>query len=148
MPLTGAAPWRREAVLTTSPVTMPSPSSGRAPSATTASPVLIPTRTCKRRASGRSSFSSSIASRIAEPRAHGPLGVVLVGDGRPEDRHHGIPDELLDRPAVELDLRPQARVVGADARPDVLGICGLRGGGEADEVAEEDGDDLALLAGA
>ena len=41
-PFTGAAPCRREAVLTTSPVTIPSPSSGRAPSATTASPGVDP----------------------------------------------------------------------------------------------------------
>ena len=36
-------------------------------------------------------------------------------------------------------------MVGTDASADVLGISGLRGGGEADEVTEEDGDDLALL---
>ena len=65
-PSTGAAPCRRDAVFTTSPVTIPSPSSGRAPSATTASPVLIPTRTCNAEA-GSASFSSPIASRIRSP---------------------------------------------------------------------------------
>ena len=92
-------------------------------------------------------FGVQLLDRLedAEPRAHGTLGVVLVRDGRSEDGHHGVADELLDRPAVELDLLPQARVVGTDARADVLGVGGLRGGGEADEVAEEDGDDLALL---
>ena len=63
---TGAAPCRREAVLTTSPVTIPSPSSGRAPSATTASPVLIPMRTCSASA-GSCAFSSAIASRMRRP---------------------------------------------------------------------------------
>ena len=53
-------------MFTTSPVTSPSPCSGRAPSATTASPVLIPTRTCKS-SSGSASFNSSIASRILNP---------------------------------------------------------------------------------
>ncbi len=81
----------------------------------------------------------------AQPRAHCPLRVVLVGDGRPEDRHHSIADELLDRPAVELELTPQERVVRADAGTDIFGIHGFRGGREADEVAEEDGDHLALL---
>ena len=49
------------------------------------------------------------------------------------------------RPAVALDLPPQTSVVGADAGADVLGVGCLRSGGEADEVAEEDGHDLALL---
>lgn len=60
----------------------------------------------------------------------GALGVVLM-------RNH--------RPAVALDLLPQPGVVGADASPDVLGIGCVRGGGEADQVAEEDGDNLALF---
>ena len=53
-------------MLTTSPVTIPSPCSGRAPSATTASPVLMPIRTCSESA-GSASFSSSIASRMRRP---------------------------------------------------------------------------------
>ncbi len=32
--------------------------------------------------------------------AHGPEGVVLVQAGDAEDRHHGVADVLLDRPAV------------------------------------------------
>ena len=81
----------------------------------------------------------------AEAGANGALGVVLVRDRRAEDGHHRVPDELLDRAAVALDLLPQARVVRADARADVLGVGGFRGRGEADEVAEEHGHDLALL---
>ncbi len=38
-----------------------------------------------------------------ERRPHGPLGVVLLRDRRPPDRHHGVADELLDRAAVALD---------------------------------------------
>ena len=67
-------------------------------------------------------------------------------DGRTEDGHDGVLDELLDRAPVALELLAQPGVVGTDARPDVLRIGGLRSGREADEVAEEDGDDLALLA--
>ena len=48
-------------MLTTSPVTIPSPRSGRAPSATTASPVVTAARTA---ISSPSSRSSSIVSRI------------------------------------------------------------------------------------
>ena len=81
----------------------------------------------------------------AEAGPDGPFGVVLVCHGRAEDGHDRVADELLDRAAVALDLLPQASVVGADAGADVLGVSRFRGGGEADEVAEEHGDDLALL---
>ena len=134
----------RAAVFTTSPVTIPSPCSGRAPSATTASPVLIPTRTCSS-SSGSASFSSAIASRIAQPRPHRPLGIVLVRHRSTEHRHHRVPDELLHRAAVALDLLPQASVVRTDAGAHVLRILLLRGGGEADQVAEQHRDDLPLL---
>src|SRR4029453_9750960 len=69
----------------------------------------------------------------------------LVGRRRAEDGHDGVPDELLDGAAIALDLLPQASVVGADAGADVLGISRFRSSREADEVAKEDGDDLALL---
>ena len=144
IPSTGAAPCRREAVLTTSPVTMPSPSSGRAPSATTASPVLMPMRTCSESAG---SCLVQLLDRLqdAEAGADRALGIVLVRYRCAEDRHDRVPDELLDRAPVALDLLPQASVVGADAGADVLGVGRFRRGGEADEVAEEDGHDLALL---
>ena len=53
----------RAAVLTTSPATMPSPSSGRASSVASTSPVLTPIRTL-RSSSGLSWFNPSIAARI------------------------------------------------------------------------------------
>jgi hypothetical protein len=59
IPSTGAFDWSRAAVLTTSPATMPSPSSGRAPSETSAWPVLTPMR------SWSSACSSRIQSRMA-----------------------------------------------------------------------------------
>ena len=65
-PFTGACDWIRAAVLTTSPVTIPSPSSGRASSETTASPVFTPTRT-DRASDPSAAFSSSIASSNANP---------------------------------------------------------------------------------
>ncbi len=72
----------------------------------------------------------------AESGPHGALRVVLVGDGRAEDGHDRVADELLHRPSVALDLLTEAREVRADAGADVLGVGLLRGGGEADEVAE------------
>ena len=48
-----------------------------------------------------------------EARAHGPLGVVLVRDGRAEERHHRVADELLDGAAVALELGANASVVRA-----------------------------------
>ena len=65
--------------------------------------------------------------------------------GSAEDGHDGVPDELLHRPRVALDLLAQTGVVGADAGAHVLRVSRLGGGSEADEIAEEDGDDLALL---
>jgi hypothetical protein len=81
----------------------------------------------------------------AQPRAHRSLAVVLVRHGSAERGHDRVTDEFLHRPSVALDLLPQASVVGTDARAHVLGVLPLRGGREADQVAEQDGDDLPLL---
>jgi hypothetical protein len=75
----------------------------------------------------------------------GALGVVLVRDGRAEDRHHRVADELLHRPAEALDLRPQAPVVGREHGAHVLRVELLRSSGEADQIGEEDRYDLALF---
>ena len=80
-----------------------------------------------------------------QPRPHGPLGVVLVRDRGAANGHHRIAHELLDRGSVALDLLAQASVVWTDAGTHVLRVLVLRGRGEADQVAEEDGDDLPLL---
>src|SRR5438445_3953959 len=58
-----------------------------------------------------------------------------------------VADALLDGAAVPLQLRAQPRVVGLEDADDVLGIYLLGAGGEPDEVGEEHGDDLSLLAG-
>jgi hypothetical protein len=82
-----------------------------------------------------------------ERRADRPLGVVLVRDGRAEERHHGVADELLHGAAEALELVPDTLVVGREERPDVLGIGALGASGRPYEIAEEHGHDLALLAG-
>ena len=82
-----------------------------------------------------------------ERGADGALGIVLVRDGSTEQRHHRVADELLDRAAVALELGAQASVIRAEERLDVLRVHRLGARREADEVAEEDRDDLALSAG-
>jgi hypothetical protein len=54
---------------------------------------------------------------------------------------------FFDRAAETLELGADAGVVRAQDRLHVLRIERLRPRGEADEVAEEDSDDLAFSAG-
>ena len=72
--------------------------------------------------------------------------VVLVRDRDPEDRHDRVADELLDRAAVSLEDDAKVLEVAAHPRAQRLRIGRLPESGRADEVAEENGDDLALLA--
>jgi MoxR-like ATPase len=69
-----------------------------------------------------------------------------VRDRSPEESDHRVADELLHRAAEALQLPAQALVVGRKQRANVLRIHLLRPRRETDEVGEEDGDDLALLA--
>ena len=130
-------------MFTASPVRKPSPEPGVTSRRTSASPVLTPTRTSRGVPSGRVMPSSACDDAQAGP--HGALGVVLVRGGHAEDADHGVADELLDRAAVRLDHLAGGGVVGAQHGVDVLGVGGLAHRGEADEVAEERGDDLALF---
>ena len=87
--------------------------------------------------------SDSVANR--ERRANRALGVVLVRHGCTEESDDGVPDEFLDGPAEALELRPQARVVRGEHRPDVLGVERLGARGRADDVREERRHDLPFL---
>ena len=80
-----------------------------------------------------------------EGGSNGALRIVAVSDRRTEHRHHRVADELLDDAAEALDLRAHPREVGRQDRPDVLRVEALGAGREADEIREEDGDDLPLL---
>src|SRR5262249_9174747 len=83
----------------------------------------------------------------AQSAPDGPLGVVLVrGRGAP-DANDRVADELPDGSAESLDLPPELCVIRAETRENVLRIRSLRCGREADEVAKENADDLALLLG-
>ena len=79
-------------------------------------------------------------------RAHRADRVVLAGAVQAEHGHHGVADELLDHAAVLLDHPLPAREAGADDVAGVLGVEPAREHGEADQVGEQDGDELALLA--
>ena len=125
----------REAVLTVSPRTMPSPPS--AARSTAAGPVSTPART---RSPGMPSSSPSERDRLGERerRADGALGVVLARDRRAPDGHHGVADELLDHPAVALDELAAALEVARQELADLLGVAVLGERREADEVGEQD----------
>jgi hypothetical protein len=73
------------------------------------------------------------------------LGVVLVRDWRPEQSHHRVAAELLDRAAETLKLLAHLAVVARQQCLQVLGIkyLALRGG--AHQVAEQCRHDLALV---
>ncbi len=80
----------------------------------------------------------------------GPDGaqrVVLVRYGDAEHRHDRVADELLDRAAVPLQDDAEILEVPPHAGAERLRVGRLPERGRADEVAEEHGDDLALLAG-
>ena len=105
-------------MLTTSPEAMPSPAPGWASSRTSASPVVIA------HAKLELVLEREVTDR--ERGAHGSLGVVLVGDGSAEQRHHRVADELLHGAAVTLELGAQARVIGREQLLDVLRVHRLR----------------------
>ena len=59
-------------------------------------------------------------------RAHRSLGVVLVRDGRTEERDQRVADDLVDLPAEGRDLGGEPLEATVDEVLDVLGIRGLR----------------------
>ena len=72
--------------------------------------------------------------------------VVLVSRRHAEDRHHRVADELLDRSLVALDDRLHALEVAREQSAKRLGIQLLTQRRRARDVAEQDGDRLALHA--
>ena len=143
-PSGGAAASRRFAVFTTSPDAVASPSSGRAPSATSASPVFTPTRTRSSNA-GPASFRSATASRIASAARTARSGS--------SSRETGAPNRPITASPMNFSAVPPKRSSSARSRAaygrlhgaHVLGIEPLRLAREADEIGEQDGDDLALF---
>ena len=88
--------------------------------------------------------SADLVAQV-ERRADRPLGVVAVGDGQAEDRHHRIADELLDGAAVVGDHLAGDRVVAGEQRAQVFGIELLTERGRAGNIGEQDRDEPSLL---
>ena len=80
-----------------------------------------------------------------ERRADGPIGVVLVGDGRTEQRQDRVTEDLVDRAAERLDVDDQSLERGVDQPLQPLRIEVLRQARVADDVGEQHRDDTALL---
>ena len=78
-------------------------------------------------------------------RTHRPQRVVLVRDRYAENRHHGVPDELLDRPAVTLDRVAHRVEVAEHQLPHRLGVHPLAHRSRPGDVAEEQGRELSPL---
>ena len=91
-------------------------------------------------------LDSELGKRVAHlgGRPHRAQRVVLVRRGHAEDRHHRVADELLDRSLVALDDRLHALEVAREQAAKRLGIELLSQSRRARDVAEQDGDRLAL----
>ena len=74
--------------------------------------------------------------------AHRSHGVVLVEPRDPEDRHHRVTDELLDRAAVALDHGGHLVEVPAHHAAERLGVEPLAERRGPRHVGEDDRDDL------
>ncbi len=77
--------------------------------------------------------------------AAGAQRIVLVHLRDAEDGHHRIADELLHRSPVRLHDRLHALEVTGEQRAQRFGVGRLAQRGRAGDVAEENGDRLALL---
>ena len=67
-------------------------------------------------------------------------------DGRTEQRHDRVADDLVDLPAEGGDVGDEALEAAVDEVLHLLGVHRLRKAGEADQVGEQHGDDAALVA--
>ena len=75
----------------------------------------------------------------------GPERVILVHLGDAEDGHDRVADELLHRSPVRLDDPLHTLEVAGEQGAERLRVGRLAQRGRAGYVAENDGDDLALL---
>jgi hypothetical protein len=81
----------------------------------------------------------------AQATEYSPLGIILMGDGSPEQREHRIARILLDRAPIPLDLTAHSLEVFRLDVAKLLGIESLRERSEAHQVAEQGRDQAALL---
>ncbi len=105
------------------------------------SPVFTPTRT-PQSAEQRRLLNRAVLDLKRRPR--GPLGVVLVGDRRPEHRHQGIANDLVHGASEALHDLPHLLHATVHHRADLLGVGALRERGELGQVGEQDGHPAPL----
>ncbi len=79
-----------------------------------------------------------------QSREHGPARVVLVGDGRAEKSHEAVAEELIDRPLVAVDFAERQLEEPVEQEVHRLGAQAVGERRRAHQIAEEDGDLLAL----
>jgi hypothetical protein len=80
----------------------------------------------------------------SEGGERGAPGMVLVGDGRAEERHEAVAQELVHRAFVAVHLRQGELEEAAQEVVHQVGAEALGEGGGAHEIAEEHGHRLAL----
>ena len=80
-----------------------------------------------------------------EPRSNGPLRIILMGDGRPEDRHDVVTDELVDVSSAIGHLAAQALERPFHEGLGDLGVELLGDRGIAGEIGEQNGCQPPLL---
>jgi hypothetical protein len=88
-----------------------------------------------------------LRNRVADGkcRSYGSLRIVPVRARRPEKSDDCVADEFLDGPAEADQITANALVVRNEHAVNVLGIDAFCAFGRSDDIAEERGDDLALL---
>jgi hypothetical protein len=84
-------------------------------------------------------------SQDAPRGTDGAFRVVAPGEWRPEHRHHGVADVLLDHAAVPFDRRAGSVEEQAVQIADIFGIGSVGSSGGTDDLYEQDGNELALL---
>ncbi len=126
-------------MFTTSPEAIPSPASGRASSAISASPVVIPIRTS-------SSPCSASLSRMESAARTARSGSSSCATGAPKTAMTASPMNFSTVPPKRSSSARTCAWYGCSSRRTSSGSMLLRPRCEADEIAEEARDDLALLA--
>src|SRR5690606_6386726 len=135
-----ATDWRRAVTLTTSPRTRPF---SLPPGPTAVSPVFTPTRSWRPSmpTSSPRAGTSSISSRPARTARSASSGSALLA---PPEGGDGVAGVLVDLAPEAFDHVAAAVEVGGEEPTHSLRVQLLGEGGEADEVAEQRGDETAL----
>ena len=77
-------------------------------------------------------------------RMAGPLGVIFMGDGRPEQGHDPVAPEFADRTLKAVDFIDQDPAAAVHDPVDLLRVQLLGHGGKPGHVGEHDRHQLAL----